>query len=106
MERDFMPLERLLARLWSNVLNRDVGNRSADFFALGGRPEQAEQLLVLLEERLGVAVPMETLTETRTLGAFSSAIKRQVDHPRRLERMAERLLESDTRPRTAAAVGR
>lgn len=104
------PLEVLLSHLWEEVLHKEVGGRDADFFALGGHPAEAEQLLGLIEQRLHLRVESEVLSESRTVNAFADALKHQVDHPGGLERLAERLLAQrllprDQRPLTAGAAG-
>jgi hypothetical protein len=86
------PLEALLSRLWEEVLHKEVRDRTADFFALGGKPAEIEQLLALIEERLHLRVESDVLSKSRTVNAFADALKRQVDHPGGLERLAERLL--------------
>jgi hypothetical protein len=73
MTRTKSPLERLLASYWG----RDP-----------------EQLLSLIEQRFGVRVEPQKLREARDAAAFAEALKHQVDHPGRLERVAERLLQS------------
>jgi hypothetical protein len=86
------PLERLLARFWAEVLGiQDVG-RDTDFFAAGGRLDEVERLLTRVEGALHVAMPPDALRAAPTVAAFADALKHQVDHPGRLERLAERLL--------------
>jgi hypothetical protein len=72
MMRTKTPLERLLARYW----DRD-----------------RERLLVLLEQRFGIRVDPQQLKDARDVSAFAASLKDQVDHPGRLERVAERLLQ-------------
>ena len=73
MTRSKTPLEQLLARHWD-------GNH--------------EQLLSLIEQRLGVRVEPEQLEAAHDVSSFATVLKEQVDHPGRLERLAERLLQS------------
>lgn len=67
------PLERLLARYW----DRD-----------------RDRLLTLFEQRFGVRIEPQQLNNARDVSAFAALLKDQVDHPGRLERVAERLLQS------------
>jgi len=53
-----------------------------------------QQLLSLLEQRFGVRVEAEQLNSAADVATFVSAVKHQVDHPGRLERVAERLLKA------------
>ena len=73
MTRSKTPLETLLSQHWNS---------------------DPEQLLTLIEERLGLRVEPEQLNEARDASTFATVLKGQVDHPGRLERLAERLLRS------------
>jgi hypothetical protein len=73
MTRSKTPLEQLLSQHWNS---------------------DPEQLLSLIEERLGVRVEPQQLSQAPDASAFATALKGQVDHPGRLERLAERLLQS------------
>jgi hypothetical protein len=52
-----------------------------------------QQLLSLLEKRFGVRVEADELSRAGDVATFVTAVKHQVDHPGRLERVAERLLK-------------
>lgn len=86
------PLERLLAQFWDETLGRDDSDRLTNFFSAGGRESEAERLLSMIEEAFHVEMPRSSLDEAPTVRAFAEALKHQVDHPGRLERLAERLL--------------
>jgi hypothetical protein len=73
MTRHATPLERLLARYWDH---------------------DRERLLPLLEQRFGVRIEPQQLNSARDVSTFAASLKDQVDHPGRLERVAERLLQS------------
>ena len=73
MTRGLTPFEKLVANYWQ----RDP-----------------QQLLSLLEQRFRVRVEVEQLSRAADVTSFVSALKDQVDHPGRLERVAERLLQS------------
>jgi hypothetical protein len=73
MIRPSTPLERLLSTYWE----RDPS-----------------ELQLLLEERFGVRVEREQLIQAADAAALAAALKHQVDHPGRLERVAERLLRA------------
>jgi hypothetical protein len=72
MTRGKTPFETLVANYWQ----RDP-----------------QQLLSLLEQRFGVRVDASELNRAANATAFVTALKDQVDHPGRLERVAERLLK-------------
>lgn len=67
------PLERLLSEYW----NRD-----------------RRELLLFIEQRFGVRVEGDQLNQEDNVAAFAAALKHLVDHPGRLERVAERLLRT------------
>jgi hypothetical protein len=73
MTRERTPLEQLVAQYW-------------------GRDPQ--QLLSVIEQRLGVRVEEEQLSRAHDVQTFVANLKEQVDHPGRLERVAERLLRT------------
>lgn len=67
------PLEKFLARHWG---------------------DEPERLLSLLEQRFGIRVEADQLRQAADARSFAETLKHQVDHPGRLERVAERLLGS------------
>ena len=73
MTRGMTPFETLVANYWE----RDP-----------------QQLLSLLEERFRIHVDVEQLIHAGDVTTFVTTLKDQVDHPGRLERVAERLLRS------------
>jgi hypothetical protein len=85
-------LEQLLVRFWSESLGKNVPDAATDFFAAGGRAHEARKLLSLVKGAFHVTPRVDTLRDAPTVKAFAEALKHQVDHPGRLERVAERLL--------------
>jgi hypothetical protein len=85
-------LERLLLRFWADALGRDVEGTETNFFTAGGGGRQARRLLTHVKEAFHFSPGADTLREAPTVRAFADALKHQVDHPGRLERLAERLL--------------
>ncbi|MFF0312978.1 SDR family NAD(P)-dependent oxidoreductase [Streptosporangium sp. NPDC004379] len=66
--------ERDLAGLWSEVLGVEpVGTRD-NFFDLGGNSLVAIQMLALVKQRFGVAVPTVTLFEASTVHALAAIL--------------------------------
>ena len=76
------PLTRLLAQLRHD-------SRTAE-----GDPD-LDRLRSAIGAALHVEVPIELLRDAASVGALAEALKHQVDHPGRLERLAERLLSND-----------
>jgi len=78
MTRSRTPLERLLSQYWG---------------------DDPERLLAFIEQGLGVRVDPRDLAAARDVASFAAALKGQVDHPGRLERLAERLLHGEAADR-------
>lgn len=70
------PVERVLAEIWSSVLNvPEVGRRSG-FLALGGHSLVAANVLAKVRSILGVTVPLRTLFATADLAELASVVER------------------------------
>jgi non-ribosomal peptide synthetase component F/acyl carrier protein len=61
------PVERVLHRLWSDVLGREDIGTSDEFFVFGGHSLAAMQLVAMIAEVLGVEVPLDNLMESATI---------------------------------------
>jgi acyl carrier protein len=99
--RTVSPLERVLASFWDDALGANASDRLTDFFKAGGSDVAATRLLSHLEDTFHVEMPLASLRSAPTVAAFAELLKQQVDHPGRLERLAERLLR-DARPAPAS----
>ena len=98
------PLEQLLTQFWDDSLGRNDSDRLTNFFGAGGHAGEAERLLSMIEDAFHVEIPLRVLEHAPTVRAFAEAMKHQVDHPGRLERLAERLLQ-DGQSATASQRG-
>jgi hypothetical protein len=68
------PLEQLISAYWETA---------------GG---DGQRLQSLLEQTLHVTLPIDVVQRAPNAAAVAGALKHQVDHPGRFERLAERLL--------------
>ncbi|MCB9183925.1 MAG: amino acid adenylation domain-containing protein [Flavobacteriales bacterium] len=67
--------ERTLAAIWGRVLNApDIGIHD-DFFDLGGHSLIGIQLLGLVEQQFGRALPLKTIFEAPTIAQFAELLK-------------------------------
>ncbi len=66
--------ERLVARVWADVLGTPVTRRAADFFALGGHSILVGRVISRLEHQLGVTIGLRRLFEQSRLEDFVQAI--------------------------------
>lgn len=64
----------IVEEIWAAVLGIERVGPDDDFFELGGTSLQASQLLVDVEERLGMSRPVAVLLEASTLGAFTELL--------------------------------
>ncbi|WP_433074763.1 SDR family oxidoreductase [Nonomuraea sp. CA-218870] len=81
--------ERDLADLWSEVLGIEpVGTRD-NFFDLGGNSLVALQMLALVKQRFGVAVPTVTLFEAPTVATLAAVVAERVSPRTPALRVAE-----------------
>ncbi|WP_322083135.1 non-ribosomal peptide synthetase [Burkholderia sp. BCC1972] len=66
--------ERALAEIWQRVLHVDAIGRDGDFFLLGGHSLLATQAHAQANLHWGLALPLRTLFDTRTLARCAEAI--------------------------------
>ncbi|MCA3808433.1 MAG: amino acid adenylation domain-containing protein, partial [Burkholderia sp.] len=66
--------ERALAEIWQRVLHVDAIGRDGDFFLLGGHSLLATQVHAQANLHWGLALPLRTLFDTRTLARCAEAI--------------------------------
>ncbi|WP_108832297.1 non-ribosomal peptide synthetase [Actinomyces sp. Marseille-P3109] len=66
-EASFSPLETEVARLFTNVLEVDSVGPDDDFFDLGGSSLQVIRLVWLINEELGIDVPVRVVFEHATV---------------------------------------
>ncbi|KVL04547.1 non-ribosomal peptide synthetase [Burkholderia cepacia] len=66
--------ERTLAGIWQRVLHVDAIGRDGDFFLLGGHSLLATQAHAQANLHWGLALPLRTLFDTRTLARCAEAI--------------------------------
>jgi len=68
------PIEKALARIFSEVLGVEPIARDDDFFALGGQSLLAVQLMSRITTKLHVSLPMERLFERPTVAGLAECI--------------------------------
>ncbi|WP_423370877.1 amino acid adenylation domain-containing protein [Burkholderia sp. LMG 32019] len=66
--------EHALAEIWQRVLHMDAIGRDGDFFLLGGHSLLATQAHAQANLHWGLALPLRTLFDTRTLARCAQAI--------------------------------
>ena len=66
--------ERMIIRIWQDLLGTSGIGRNADFFGLGGHSIKAMQLTYRLEERFGISLSMLTVFEKPTVRELAVAV--------------------------------
>ena len=74
-------VEATLARIWETVLGVSPIGRRDNFFEIGGTSLQSMELLLHIEERLGVALPPSTLAEHSTIEQLAALLAGHVVIP-------------------------
>ena len=72
--RPATPLERLLARVWADVLGASEIFLEDNFFELGGHSLLATKVFARLTEALGVELPLHLVFEAPSFEAFAAAV--------------------------------
>jgi acyl carrier protein len=67
-------IERQIAMIWSELLERDPIGMYDDFFSLGGHSLLAARVMNRLTQRFGVELPLLTLFEQPTVSGLSQAL--------------------------------
>ncbi len=81
-------VEKVIARLWGRLLERERVGREDNFFECGGRPVLAARLLHLLRESLRVEVPLTEFSKTPTAAGLSRLAVDYEPAPGVVERIA------------------
>jgi thioesterase domain-containing protein/acyl carrier protein len=70
-------VERALAEIWCDVLELDQVGAGDDFFDVGGESLSATLMMVEVQKKFGLKLPLSVLQSAPTLGALARAIERQ-----------------------------
>ena len=84
--------ERVLARVWSDLLGVAEVGTTDNFFALGGHSLLATQIVSRVRDTLQVEVPVRTLFEGPTVAELARAVTAAERKPGQVERIAQLVL--------------
>lgn len=73
------PIEEVVAAIWCEVLRLPAVGRSSNFFNIGGHSLLATQVTLRVRDLLKVELPISSIFESSTLGAFSELIQAQIN---------------------------
>ena len=69
------PLEKMVARIWTEVLGVDRVGLADNFFELGGHSLLATQIFARLAEDLEIELPLNLLFNASSLGEFATRVE-------------------------------
>jgi amino acid adenylation domain-containing protein len=81
--------ERVIAQIFSDVLDTTVTTRESDFFRLGGDSLLAMRAVIRCQERLNVDLSMSSIFDNPTVAALADVVRRE----RNLDRAAKRVAD-------------
>ena len=84
--------ERVLARIWGELLGVAEVGVTDNFFALGGHSLLATQIVSRVRETLQVDVPVRLLFQHPTVAGLASALAAEERKPGHVERVAQLVL--------------
>ncbi len=70
--------ERIIAEIWSDVLDLDQIGVHDDFFQLGGHSVLAAQVHLRIQDELDIDLPLRALFDATTLGELAAEVERAV----------------------------
>ncbi len=68
--------ERMLAEIWAKVLNRDTVGVEDHFMELGGDSLTAVQVVLEIQERMGIEIPAWFIFAEATVSALAERLPR------------------------------
>ena len=71
------PLEEQITKIWREVMNVEIVDVEADFFASGGDSLVATQVMARLRQTFQIELPLRTLFEHPTIAALAQVIEAQ-----------------------------
>jgi acyl carrier protein len=86
-------VERVLAGIWGELLQRDAVGVNDNFFELGGHSLLAAQINARVREAFGVEVPLHAVFESPTVAGLAAALTSDATERDRVEKTAELLVE-------------
>ncbi|MFP5261579.1 MAG: amino acid adenylation domain-containing protein [Blastocatellia bacterium] len=99
-EEPFMPprtpLERALARIYSEALNVERVGVNDNFFDLGGHSLLAARVIARIREGFMLRIPLRKIFEEPTIAGLAAIIRRQHVEEARVDEIAQRLLNQDS----------
>jgi len=93
--------EEVMAQIWAEVLNLQQVGIDDNFFDLGGNSLLAVRMIVAIEQRFGVALPLQVLFRTPTVALLTENLNKATDEIRNnAPEASSSATERDGRPRT------
>jgi acyl carrier protein len=86
------PLEEILVEIWMQILGVEWVGIHDNFFKIGGHSLLATQLLVQIQDVLGIEIPLQLVFDAPTIADFAGAILKDESNQEHIERVIELLL--------------
>jgi hypothetical protein len=87
------PLEKVLARIWSEILQIEKVGLNDNFFELGGHSLLAVRLSARINEIFKMEVPLRAIFESPTLAEYSRDLIKFAGEAAEVERIAEIVID-------------
>jgi acyl-CoA synthetase (AMP-forming)/AMP-acid ligase II/thioesterase domain-containing protein len=81
--------EKMLAKIWSDILNIDTVGRNDNFFTLGGYSLLAMRMITEFEKKSGKSFPTDALNQSITVKSLAEAIDAVETKPAQVETILE-----------------
>jgi len=87
--------ETEIEHIWTEVLGTDSLTHEDNFFALGGHSLMAVEVRELIEERLGVSLPLPVLFEASTIPELAQEVEKLTGNQQQVKALAMAIRPSD-----------
>lgn len=89
------PVERIVADIWSQVLEREITDPQTHFFDVGGESLKATKVINRLQASTGIQLDFEDLFDYPILGELAGLVEKSLDTETRLRLIWQEVLKSE-----------
>ena len=77
-DKEWTPIEELMAKVWIEVLNEEHIGRYDNFFDLGGHSLLTTQIIVRVQALLGIEISLQGFFEAPTIAQLSQRVEQEI----------------------------